>query len=942
MSSKTNAIENGEITQGRGLKQKCLDYLYSIGLNSNEADHTLASLIYAEQRDVKSHGLNRIFSGFIQKLIDKNLCESGSFPYLLHQRDGYFMFDGNYSVGYSGIRYVLSDLIKNYSHRDFIFCNVKNLYPTNCLTEYVELLCNEGFICYMTSKSPNKVLPPVGFDKGIKLVKPIVGTNAYAWGFPGMEGRHSIFDATMAASTNGDLLKPREQFAEIFKAESFLTKDFIMPEKVDDIFDEGGNFSGYILPFGAEKNYKGFGNLITAELFDIFQDENKTETSTTIIAIKVRDIDAYKDRLEVFRKKVNESLVYHDGETARLPFENIVKDEDEVFQEYEQQINALMPIESSVNIINLQNDTDSVLISPGGRKIESETPGGELLQSIISSGQVLAYGGGTPYRALLLEQMGLDTVWVSSFELSALLGEKDDESIGFSEVDFFVDRVSKKCPNAKMIIDCDTGWTNDGQLLAQYFRSWRSTVAAVVVQNLKTGLKENSFLSLDENCLESHETIAQKVNIIGKECSNALVCLRIENLIVGQSVDAAIDYVCKVWELGGNFDVVVVHNKLNTLKPLEDFSKKFYEVMPKDVLLMAIPTAYIEEVDLLERLKIANYQLVVLANYAVRGEYEMLLGHYGQLAKGKYKEVNGSVAPMSDIFNLVSGENSSLNSADEDIELESSKSKSVQMVAANLIAQLKSEHTHVPDILRRLLDNDVPYCGEFFEEWGKSDYDLVNLPDHKRLMKSLRTSMAFDKSDKILDVGCGTGEALDNIDKADNVVCLDRSEAMLAKLVSRAEKYDFKIKTECIDLLNYSTDNQFDKVIAIMSLHHIPHIDKQAAINKLTSLMKPGGQIFIGETFFDTTNLDSVEKINAVTEWYSRKIQNCVVHGCYGHAIRDVEILRRILYKKGEYMVSLRNWRRLLERAGLKVSNWEMTSNNIKYGYILAEKPVDD
>ncbi|WP_170885723.1 Ldh family oxidoreductase [Bacillus alkalicellulosilyticus] len=349
-----------ELSEKNKLLKKTKDYLLSIGYNLKESDSIINSLIYAEMHGVKSHGFNRIFSGFLKKIIDKSMVESNQEPILIDKDNGFITYDGNFSVGYHGIKLVLRKIVEELEVNNIVFCNINNMYPTNCLAEYASYLNDYGAICYITSKSPDRVTSPIDFQKEISDIKPSIGTNAYAWGFPSINSEHVIFDTSMAATTNGELLRIKNGLDDNFNSDNYLTSSYNRPKSPEELF-ENEDFSGYILPFGGEKNYKGFGNLLPAEMFNLFQSNNLIGTSTTIIAIKVQDRVQYSEKLNQYKEKVKNSTTYTDGTITMLPFERkkklyVQNNIEEITQKYKEEIDNLPTSQNRIKDLGFTNE----------------------------------------------------------------------------------------------------------------------------------------------------------------------------------------------------------------------------------------------------------------------------------------------------------------------------------------------------------------------------------------------------------------------------------------------------------------------------------------------------------------------------------------------------------------------------------------------------------
>lgn len=103
----------------------------------------------------------------------------------------------------------------------------------------------------------------------------------------------------------------------------------------------------------------------------------------------------------------------------------------------------------------------------------------------------------------------------------------------------------------------------------------------------------------------------------------------------------------------------------------------------------------------------------------------------------------------------------------------------------------------------------------FFENYGKK-YDSENFTQGTiGECDFLEKELAFDKSLKILDVGCGTGRhAIELTKRGYNVTGIDLSKAQLERAKEKAEEQNLNIDFLCQDARNLSFDNEFD--VAIM------------------------------------------------------------------------------------------------------------------------------
>ncbi len=111
-----------------------------------------------------------------------------------------------------------------------------------------------------------------------------------------------------------------------------------------------------------------------------------------------------------------------------------------------------------------------------------------------------------------------------------------------------------------------------------------------------------------------------------------------------------------------------------------------------------------------------------------------------------------------------------------------------------------------------------------------------------------RTRSYLSKSDRVLEVGCGTGStAIELADSLGQIVASDISGEMIKIGAQKAEKAGIKnieFAEGTLDDLIYA-DEEFDVILAHNVLHLIP--DQHATLDRIHALLKPGGT-FISKT----------------------------------------------------------------------------------------------
>ncbi len=146
----------------------------------------------------------------------------------------------------------------------------------------------------------------------------------------------------------------------------------------------------------------------------------------------------------------------------------------------------------------------------------------------------------------------------------------------------------------------------------------------------------------------------------------------------------------------------------------------------------------------------------------------------------------------------------------------------------------------------RSIERNLKQNTYFFNRWARS-YDS---PIFKFWMKRFHTSvfkeLTFSKGTKILDVSCGTGELLKELNGRADLTGTDISGEMLKKA---REKLPKEIKLQKADIHNLPfKDNIFDYTLTTEAFHH--YHDQQKALSELKLVTKQNGKIIVADINF--------------------------------------------------------------------------------------------
>ncbi len=159
--------------------------------------------------------------------------------------------------------------------------------------------------------------------------------------------------------------------------------------------------------------------------------------------------------------------------------------------------------------------------------------------------------------------------------------------------------------------------------------------------------------------------------------------------------------------------------------------------------------------------------------------------------------------------------------------------------------------------------------------------------------RDLLKMLAPKLGERILDVGCGTGQLTGEIaDAGAEVVGIDLS----AKMIAAAKQNFPKIRFEVADIAATNFDEEFDAVFSNAALHWVR--DQEGAIKAMARALKPGGRFV-----FEMGGRGNIQQI-----W------NAAIEGLAAMGVKDHEKLSPWFYPSiGEYAP-------MLESQGLPVN----------------------
>jgi ubiquinone/menaquinone biosynthesis C-methylase UbiE len=140
------------------------------------------------------------------------------------------------------------------------------------------------------------------------------------------------------------------------------------------------------------------------------------------------------------------------------------------------------------------------------------------------------------------------------------------------------------------------------------------------------------------------------------------------------------------------------------------------------------------------------------------------------------------------------------------------------------------------------------------EGWGKTYDTFVSwmfLGQEKKIRQSTLDLVSIEKSESILEVGCGTGSltlaAKIRVGSQSQVCGIDIAPDMIETARRKAAKagQDIQFKVGRIEAIPFP-DNQFGLVLSSMMVHHVHGNEaKQKGFEDIFRVLKPGGWLLV-------------------------------------------------------------------------------------------------
>ena len=141
-------------------------------------------------------------------------------------------------------------------------------------------------------------------------------------------------------------------------------------------------------------------------------------------------------------------------------------------------------------------------------------------------------------------------------------------------------------------------------------------------------------------------------------------------------------------------------------------------------------------------------------------------------------------------------------------------------------------------------------------DFTASIYDFVafvmSLGQAKRIYRQVARTINPNTSATIIELGCGPASVIPHLlectDASNKIIGVDFSEEMIKRAYSKKHDNGWdNVEFECMDMYDYPEGMKADVVIFCLALTAIP--DASKALEKALSILNPGGQLIIADSF---------------------------------------------------------------------------------------------
>ena len=270
----------------------------------------------------------------------------------------------------------------------------------------------------------------------------------------------------------------------------------------------------------------------------------------------------------------------------------------------------------------------------------------EKLRAVLESPKLsIAMEAHNAISAILVEEAGFDAIWASGLAISTALGVRDASELTWTEILHTLDYMTSAV-ELPIILDGDTGYGDFNTVRRLVKRLCDRYVAGVCIED-KTFPKTNSFREANHQLAQSEEFCGRIMAAKDVQTHSAFaVIARTESLVLGRSVDEAMERACAYRDAGA--DAILVHSKSTSAKQVLEFASKWTDSVP----LVIVPTTY-------PRMTIAEVEgtgisVVIWANHNIRASIQAMKDACDVIIRERTAaNIEPNITSLDELFSLL-------------------------------------------------------------------------------------------------------------------------------------------------------------------------------------------------------------------------------------------------------------------------------------------------
>jgi len=283
------------------LNERIINRLGEFGVKSEHAAIVADTLVEAEMRGTKSHGINML-NAYLERIEQGGLNIEDD-PVIIKQNQWMALVDARGGFGQVAGKFAVNLSIQNASERGIFWVGVRNSNHCGALAYYTERIARSGLIAIMFVNANPTVAPFGGMEA-------VLGTNPISAGIP-TENSPIILDMATSSVAKARIYHAKERGEKI-------NPDWALDEEGNPTDDPDKAINGVLTPMAGPKGYglaivvdviagilnrSGFSHYVNSVHKKTDECQN---AGITIISVS---IDAFLER-ETYYAKINELIKF--------------------------------------------------------------------------------------------------------------------------------------------------------------------------------------------------------------------------------------------------------------------------------------------------------------------------------------------------------------------------------------------------------------------------------------------------------------------------------------------------------------------------------------------------------------------------------------------------------------------------------------------------------